>query len=80
MPKAKPIVVTVTDESLKDIKSVANQLAAKGMKVNQVLEITGVISGSCSEEKKPTLRTVRGVHSVEDDMEVQLSPTDSNIQ
>ena len=34
--RATPVIVTVSDEKLKDIKSVASQLAAKGMKVEVV--------------------------------------------
>lgn len=80
MASAKPIVVTVTDAALATIQGVANQLAAAGMAVGQVLPVTGVITGSCPPGAKPALRQVDGVLSVEDDVSVQLPPPDSDVQ
>jgi hypothetical protein len=80
MAKSKSVIVTVTDTALKNIQAVANQLAAKGMKVGQVLPATGVISGSVPAGKAAALRAVKGVHSVEDEVQVQLPPPDSDIQ
>lgn len=80
MSNEKSVVVTVTDEALKNIKAVAQKLRAKGMKVDRVLPITGVITGSCSEAKKALLGQVTGVNSVEDEAEVQLAPPDSEVQ
>lgn len=74
------VIVTVTDDALKDIQSVAKKLSAKGMKVDQVLPVTGVISGSCPLGKQDALRGVDGVHSIEEDMSVQLAPPDSDVQ
>lgn len=72
MAKAKSIVVTVTDEKLKDIQSVADTLAEKGMKVEQVLAVTGVITGQCAPTKARALKAVEGVLSVEDDLPVEI--------
>jgi hypothetical protein len=80
MAKAKPIVVTVTDEALENIQAVADKLASEGMKVENVLPVTGVISGSCPASKKAKLRKVEGVQSVEDEVQVQLPPADSGVQ
>lgn len=80
MPKARPIIVTVTDAALKNITSVAEQLAAHGMKVERVLSATGVITGSCPPGKKPALGEIKGVQSVEDEVQVQLPPSDSDVQ
>jgi len=80
MTKSKTVIVTVTDAALKDIQSVAKKLAAKGLKVEQVLPVTGVITGSCPEGKKSALNSVEGVDSVEDEVQVQLPPKDSEIQ
>jgi methylmalonyl-CoA mutase cobalamin-binding subunit len=77
---SKSVVVTVTDAALKDIQSVAEKLRAKGMKVDQVLPVTGVISGSCPVSKQEALRSVKGVHSVEEDAPVQLAPPGSDVQ
>jgi hypothetical protein len=80
MAKSKPIIITVTDAALDKIQSVAKQLTAKGMKVDDVLPVTGVIRGFCPVGKEETLKTVNGVHSVEDEVQVQLPPSDSEIQ
>jgi hypothetical protein len=80
MAKAKSVVVTVTDAALANIHAVAEKLAAKGMKVDRVLPITGVISGSVPAGKQAALSSVQGVHSVEEEAQVQLPPPDSAIQ
>jgi hypothetical protein len=80
MARTKSVIVTVNDAALKDIQTVANQLTAKGMQVDQVLPVTGVISGSCPVGKEAALKAVEGVHSVEDEVQVQLAPPDSDIQ
>lgn len=77
---SKSVIVTVTDDALKDIQSVAKKLSAKGMKVDQVLPVTGVISGSCPIDKEDALRAVDGVHSLEEDASVQIAPPDSDVQ
>jgi hypothetical protein len=78
--RSKSVIVTVTDEALKDIEAIAKKLSDKGMKVDQVLPVTGVISGSCPVSKEGALRGVNGVHSVEDDASVQLAPPGSDVQ
>ena len=68
MTEPKKVVVVVTDAALKDVKNVAETLAVGGMTINHVLPMTGVITGSCAEENKATLRAMPGVQSLEDDM------------
>lgn len=81
MPKnLKSFIVTVTDDKLKDIQKVADQLADKGMKVNRVLPITGVISGLCASNKVSDLEKVSGVMSVEEEAVAELPPADSPLQ
>ena len=60
----KAIVVTVGDEALKDIQSLAEKLTAKGMSVKQVMPITGVIAGSVQAKKMAALKKVKGVLDV----------------
>lgn len=78
--RSKSIIVTVTDHMLGDIEQVAQKLAAKGMKVNQVLPITGVISGSCAPAKMSALEKVDGVASVEEEASATLPPAGSTVQ
>ena len=81
MPKkTKPIIVTVTDDALNKIDDLAAQLAAKGMKVDKVMPLTGVISGSAAATKMSGLRNVKGVLSVEEEVTAELPPPDSPVQ
>lgn len=78
--KLKPIIVTVTDDMLKDIHQVADQLVAKGMKVDRVMPVTGVIAGSCPSTKMSALEKVNGVMSVEEEAVAHLPPPNSPVQ
>jgi hypothetical protein len=80
MGKSKAVIVTVTDAGLENIHSVAKQLANHGMTVDQVLPITGIISGRCPSDKTEHLKSLPGVHSVEEETHVQLPPPDSKVQ
>jgi hypothetical protein len=81
MPKStKQFVVTVADEALGNIDSVAKKLAAKGMKVSRVLPVTGVITGAYSPDKASDLVKVAGVMSVEEEVAAQLPPPDAAVQ
>jgi hypothetical protein len=75
-----PVIVTVTDAKLDHIESVARSLRAKGMKVEQVLPKTGVISGSYALSKMENLRGVEGVESVEEEAVAILPPPGSPVQ
>jgi hypothetical protein len=68
----KSVVVTVSDDALETIDSVAKKLAAKGLKVTQVMPLTGVITGSISGKGFGELESIPGVASVEDDLKVQI--------
>jgi hypothetical protein len=70
--KAKAVVITIADESLDKIDAVAKQLAAKGLKIADVMPLTGVITGSVTGESMAKLEAVAGVVSVEADQRVQI--------
>lgn len=74
------VVVTITDEAMPNINKLADKLGKKGLKVNQVMPMTGVIVGSCAEEKMPDLKDVDGVMSVEKEMTIELPPSDNLLQ
>lgn len=80
MPGNKSVVVTVDDASLKDIHTVANRLVAHGMTIDRVMPLTGVITGTYARGKMSLLKTVSGVNSVEEELGVQLPPSDSPVQ
>jgi hypothetical protein len=66
--ESKSIIVTVADEALGQIQSLANHLAGHGMTVKRVMPMTGVISGSVAASKFESLRGVPGVSSVEEEL------------
>ena len=76
----KPVIVTVSDRMLKDIHQLAERLGTKGMKVERVMPVTGVISGTLPSSKMSALRTIDGVESVEEEATAILPPPDSPVQ
>lgn len=73
--KTKPVIVTVDDGRLKEIQDVAAELGAKGMQVERVMAMTGVIAGRAPAAKMAALRKVKGVLSVEEEQIAGLSST-----
>jgi hypothetical protein len=71
--KLKSIIVTVADDALDNIQQLADKLTARGMKVERVMPVTGVISGSCAPSAIPVLEKEAGVMSIEE--EVKAHPT-----
>lgn len=69
--KEKPVIVTVADHALKDIHQLAAQLTDKGMKVNRVLPVTGVISGSYPFALSK-IKEMEGVQSVEEELNARF--------
>ena len=76
----KSVIVTISDEALNDIGNVAKQLGNTGMKVKQILETTGVITGLMASSKLADLKKVNGVMSVEEEVISNLPPPDSSLQ
>ena len=72
--------MTVSDEAVKNINELADKLTKKGMKVDRVMPITGVIAGSAPPKKLPSLKKVAGVTSVEQEVSAELPPADSPVQ
>ena len=59
------IVVTIDDQYLPEIQAVASALQATGVKVGNILPVTGIITGEVSHFKINDLQKVSGVASVE---------------
>jgi len=70
--KKKSIIVTVEDEAVKDIDRLAERLVAKGMTIDRVMPITGVIAGTCTPAKVSMLGKVRGVSAVEEELGARI--------
>ncbi|MEB3311379.1 MAG: hypothetical protein VKJ02_14220 [Snowella sp.] len=64
------IIITVDDTHLPDIQSVANHLQQEGMSVENILAISGIITGAVPCSRKASLQKVPGVASLEDEGQV----------
>ena len=67
----KRVVVTIDDEHVSAIESVAEELRAAGLQVSNVLPVGGIISGEVPQEKLDTLRKIGGVLDIEPDEEMR---------
>jgi hypothetical protein len=74
------VTVAIDDAHLSTIQTVAEQLHAAGMAIQQVLPTVGVITGSIDSEQVDRLSQVEGVARVEREQTFQLRPPESDIQ
>jgi len=74
------ITVTVDADHLDNIEAVGAALRLRGMRVDQVHETIGIISGAVGEEECAVLESVPGVQSVETENTVQIPPPDADPQ
>jgi hypothetical protein len=74
------IMISVADEQMNDIDSLAAELRNSGMEVENVLGITGVITGSVDAAQLERLRGVAGVKHVEEERGFQIAPPESDVQ
>ena len=81
MPVGQDAVsVTVADSHLPEIHKLADSLRSKGMTVERVLPVMGVISGYCSADCLSDLESVAGVASVNRESYAPLPPPGSPQQ
>lgn len=69
----------VTTSGERDLKDVAADLRAEGLKGTHVLAAIGSITGHGSERLAARLRAVKGVAAVEKDTPVDVGPPDSPV-
>ncbi len=74
------VTVTVDDDHLGQVASLAEQLSTAGMEVEQVLGEIGIITGSAPAERRAALEGLAGVSAVESENSFQLPPSDSEVQ
>lgn len=72
--------VAVDDDYLNRMPEVVQKLQVAGMKVEQVMETLGIITGSCDSQKVEALSQIEGVTHVEPARSYQIAPPDSEIQ
>lgn len=65
--ESSAVIVTISDQYLKNIQTVAAELESAGMKVEKVLKTVGIITGPAPSSIIDTLSNVKGVVSVEPD-------------
>ena len=64
------IIVTIDEQHLADIQTVANNLQSLGMTVDNILSVSGIVTGSSPGSLIPSLKAVQGVLDVEEDKEM----------
>jgi hypothetical protein len=65
------IIITVDDQYLEEIQAVATALQSAGMRVEQVMPISGIITGEISPQQRQNLYNVTGVADIETDEEMR---------
>jgi hypothetical protein len=75
------VTVLVADDHLEAIDEVAAALREAGLRVDQALPSTGVITGSVEDATAmQSLSSIPGVATVESAQEIQLPPPDAPVQ
>ena len=72
--------VAVADDCMDRFPEVVKAVKKAGLKVEQELELLGMMSGSIDSAKLEKLSKVPGVATVEHAHEFQLPPPDSEVQ
>jgi hypothetical protein len=77
--RAKPaVIVTLSGE--RQVRDVARDLRAAGLEIDQVLEETGIVTGTADSRTHATLRRIQGVADVSGDHPINIGPPDSDVQ
>ena len=72
------VIVTLSGE--RKVRDVAHDLRAAGLDVDQVLEETGIVTGTADSGTQDRLRKIQGVSDVSPDYPVDIGPPDSDVQ
>jgi hypothetical protein len=74
------VSIAVADDYLEKFSEVVQRIEQAGLRVEQQLEIVGIITGSIDSDKIADLDKVEGIATVERSRGYQLPPPDSPIQ
>ncbi|MGG6296767.1 hypothetical protein ACQ4M4_20425 [Leptolyngbya sp. AN02str] len=74
------VTVAIADEHLAHIMDVAEALQTNGLRVLQIMDSLGVVTGVCDSGVVDILRQINGVNTVEITHTFHLAPPDSKIQ
>ena len=80
--KDKPIevIVTIDDNVLGDVESVADHLRRAGLEVTRILSSIGQIHGRTASKHLGKLRRVRGVLDAQVAGDMSIPPPDEDVQ
>ena len=74
------VVISVADDRVDDLREVVDALRAAGLRVHEVLDSVGVVTGTVDGAALGALSTVPGVIDVERSRLYELPPPDSPVQ
>lgn len=74
------VIVTIADEHLGSINSVARALRGAGLHIDNILNEVGVIQGDAAHDCLSRLRGIAGVADVSVERDVQIPPPDAEVQ
>lgn len=74
------LAILVADEYRDRILEVMENVQSLGMQVDQLMEITGVITGVISITQMELLKNVEGIAAIEPAQNVQLTPPEADVQ
>jgi hypothetical protein len=74
------VVVSVTDDRVADLAGVVAALRTAGLRVGEVFESVGVVTGTVDGDALGALSAVPGVEGVERSRTYRVPPPDSSVQ
>jgi hypothetical protein len=74
------VTVTVDPQHVDAIADVAEELRARGMRVEQVLGEVGMVLGTIDAGAEQSVRAVDGVQSVDRSLDYRIPPPDAPVQ
>lgn len=74
------LLISVDDESMDRVHDVTEELKAAGLKVDQVMEKLGTITGSAAPSTVAALKRVKGVAGIEESLTARIAPPESEVQ
>jgi hypothetical protein len=74
------VVISVADDQVGDMSSVVEALRHAGLRVAEVLDSVGVVTGTVDGDALGSLSTVPGVAEVERSHVVEVPPPDAPVQ
>lgn len=74
------VVISVADDQVDDMSTVVDALRAAGLRVGEVLDSAGIVTGTVDGEAVASLSAVPGVLDVERSRVYQVPPPESPVQ